>query len=333
MKRKRALFTPLVAVLVVFGFITTGFAAKKVVIFGEQNFDSFRCHVAIAAFLMKHGYDFEVRKINAESLVVMHSITNGDIHVNMECWVDNYRQQYQKAMDSGDVIDVGANYPDSWQGWLVPTYVIEGDPERGIKPMAPDLKTVFDMKKYWKLFKDPEDPDKGRFMGCIPGWGCEIINKFKIKGYGLDKYYNVVTPGSDMALNGSMVAAYKKGNPWFGYYWAPTWVLGKLDMTPLEEPPHDPKLWNEENQYACAYPSVRVAILLYKSWAEKYPEAAEVFKNYETNLNMNNKMLAWKRDNKAEPDETAVWFLKTYKDKWTTWVTPEAAKKINAALK
>jgi len=196
--------------------------------------------------------------------------------------------------------------------------------------MAPDLKTVFDMKKYWELFKDPEDPSKGRFFSCIPGWLCAQINEDKVKAYGLDEYYNVFQPGSDAALSGSMVAAYQKGEPWFGYYWGPTWVLGMLDMTPLEEPAYDEAVW--EKNHACEYPSVDVNILVNSEMLDKAPDIVEMLKKYEVSMAINNEFLAYMKEHEASDKETAVWFLKNYEDIWTKWVSDEVAGKVKSAL-
>jgi glycine betaine/proline transport system substrate-binding protein len=255
----------------------------------------------------------------------------GDVDINMECWVENQQEAYDKGIAAGNVIDLGSNFPDSWQGWLVPTYVIKGDTKRGIKPMAPDLKSINDLSKYWELFKDPEDPSKGRFYSCIPGWECEKINEKKFKAYGLDKHYTIFLPGSDAALNGSMAAAYRKGQPWFGYYWAPTWVLGKLDMTPIEEPAFDQKVW--DTNYACAYPSVRVNIIVNSSLQQKAPEIVEFLKKYETTQAMANKFLAYMQDEKADTQRAALWFLRNYQDLWTGWVPGKVSAKVKAALK
>jgi glycine betaine/proline transport system substrate-binding protein len=187
------------------------------------------------------------------------------------------------------------------------------------------------LSKYWELFKDPENPGKGRFYSCIPGWECEKINEKKFKAYGLDKHYTIFLPGSDAALNGSMAAAYRKGQPWFGYYWAPTWVLGKLDMTPIEEPAFDQKVW--DTNYACAYPSVRVNIIVNSSLQQKAPEIVEFLKKYETTQAMANKFLAYMQDEKADTQRAALWFLRNYQDLWTGWVPGKVSAKVKAALK
>jgi glycine betaine/proline transport system substrate-binding protein len=225
--------------------------AKKTIIFADLSWDSVQIHNRIVAFIIKHGMGYESDFVPGGTPILVQALMKGDIDVDMESWTQNNQELFDKGIKEGTIIDLGPNFPDSWQGWLVPTYVIKGDPTRGIQPMAPDLKSVFDLPKYWKLFKDPEDPKKGRFYNAIAGWGVTKVNETKFKAYGLDKTYNQFIPGSDAALSGSMVAAFERGKPWFGYYWGPTWVLGKLDMMPLEEPPYDANVWTANK--ACAF--------------------------------------------------------------------------------
>jgi glycine betaine/proline transport system substrate-binding protein len=307
------------------------YAAPKTLVMADVNWDSVQVHNRIAGFIIEKGYGYKVQYTPGATITLFAGLVRGDVDINMECWVENQQEAYDKGIAAGKVIDLGSNFPDSWQGWLVPTYVIKGDTKRGIKPMAPGLKSINDLPKYWELFKDPEDPGKGRFYSCIPGWECEKINEKKFKAYGLDKNYNIFLPGSDAALNGSMAAAYRKGQPWFGYYWAPTWVLGKFDMTPIEEPPYDPKLWG--TTYACAYPSVRVNIIVNSSLQERAPEIVEFLKKYETTQAMANKFLAYMQDEKADTQRAALWFLRNYQELWTGWVPGKVSGKVKAALK
>ena len=319
-------FTAAIVLLFFSGVVS---AADKLVI-ADLSWDSVQVHNRIAGFILEHGYGYTVQYTPGNTIALFAGTARGDVDINMEVWVENQREAIDKALAAGTVLDLGSNFPDSWQGWLVPTYVIKGDPKRGIKPMAPDLKSISDMPKYWKLFKDPEDPSKGRFYSCIPGWECQKINEKKFKAYGLDKYYNIFLPGSDPALSGSMAAAYKKGKPWFGYYWAPTWPLGKYDMTPIEEPPYSDALWNKN--YACAYPSVRVNIFVNAGLEKKAPEVVAFLKNYETTQVIANRFLAYMQDNKANTEEAALWFLKNYQGLWSGWLPADVAKKVEAAL-
>jgi glycine betaine/proline transport system substrate-binding protein len=302
----------------------------KTVVFGDLSWDSVMVHNRIAAFIMKAAWGYEASYVPGGTPIILQALRDGDVDVDMESWTQNVQDIYDEGIANGDFLDLGPNYPDSWQGWLVPRYVIEGDPERGIEPMAPDLETVFDMAEHWELFKDPEDPTKGRFFNAIAGWAVTEINETKMEAYGLTEQYNLFVSGSDAALAGSMVAAYEKGQPWFGYYWGPTWVLGKLDMYPLKEPPYDEKVWEETK--ACAFPSVEVNILVNADWAEDNPEAVSFFEKYETTMDLNNEFLVYMKDNQANAQQTAEWFLANHEGVWTQWVSDEVAAKVKEAL-
>jgi glycine betaine/proline transport system substrate-binding protein len=306
-------------------------AAEKPIRFADLSWDSAQLHNRIAGFIVKHGYGFPVEYIPGETIPLVASLARGDVDVDMESWTENIQEIYDKGIKSGSLVDLGSNFPDNWQGWLVPTYVIKGDPARGIKPMAPDLKSVKDLPKYWEIFKDPEEPTKGRFYNAIAGWGVTELNEKKLAAYGLEKCFTNFVSGSDAALVGSIVGAIKKGEPWVGYYWSPTWVLGKYDMTPLEEPLYDKKVWDETK--ACAFPSVHVNILVNKSLLTRAPGVVDFLKNYETTNDLNNEALAYMEDHKASTDDAAVWFLKEKKHVWTAWVPEDVAKKVKAALK
>jgi glycine betaine/proline transport system substrate-binding protein len=330
----------LAAILLIGG--TAPAVAKETIIFADFGWDSAQVHNRIAGFIIEKGLGYPIKFVQGETIMLNTALIQakgGEApNVNMETWTENWQELYDEGLAKGKqpgtdqgFVELGSNFPNSVQGWYVPRYVVEGDTKRGIEPMAPDLKSVSDLPKYWKLFKDPEDPTKGRFYSCIPGWSCALVNEVKFKAYGIEEYYNIMQPGSGPALAASMETAYKRGKPWLGYYWAPTWVLGKLDMVQLEEPKFDQKIW--ESTKACEYPAVKCDIIVHKSLPQKAPEVVELLKQYETTLEINNKFLAYMRDNKASTDEAAAWFLKNYENLWTGWVSADVAAKVKAAMR
>ena len=139
----------------------------------------------------------------------------------MELWTDNV-PTFEADMKTGKLLNLGINFDDDKQGLYVPRYLIEGDAKRGIKALAPDLKTVKDLARYAHLFKDPEDPSKGRLYGAIPGWSIDKILYLKYEAYGLNKNYVYFRSGSEPALNSAFLAAYTKGEPIVGYNYEPT---------------------------------------------------------------------------------------------------------------
>ena len=298
-------------------------APPKTLIFADMLYDSIEVHNSIAAFILEHGYGYQSQSVPGTPIPVFEGLACGDIDISMECWTETHREAYKKHIASGKIVDLGGNFLDSWQGWLVPTSMIEnGDLPEGV--------SVDDMAQYWELFKDPEDSTKGRFVNSMPGWGSYEINSKKLKAYGLDKYYSDFPSGSAAALSGSMATACEKGEPWFGYYWEPTWIMGKLDMTKIEEPPFDKEIW--ETTKGCAYTSEKVTIVVNASLPDRAPEVVEFLRKYETTCAQNNKMLAFMQENEASTSEAAIWFLKEYESLWTEWVPAEVASKVKAAL-
>ncbi|MBO8158202.1 MAG: ABC transporter substrate-binding protein [Thermosyntropha sp.] len=307
---------------------------KPKIILGDYSWDSALVHNRIAGFIIEKGYGYPVDYTFGESMIILQGLERGDIDISMETWVDNIREAYAKMIASGNVKDLGDNFADARQGWYVPAYVIKGDPERGIEPMAPDLKKVTDLAKYWELFKDPEEPGKGRFYNSPAGWVVTSINEKKMEAYGLSKYYNVFSSGSDAALATSIASAYEKGKPWLGYYWEPTWIMGKYDMIKLEEPVYDEKVW--EKDYGCDFPPSKVTITINSGLEEKAPEVVEFLKNYETTLKQNNAVLAYMQDNgggKEGAEKAALWFFEQYPDTWKAWLPADVAAKVEKALK
>lgn len=307
---------------------------KPVLTFADVSWDSVQVHNRIAAFIIENGYGYpECQYTFGDSLPLLQGLGKGSIDIYMEVWADNYRDAWEEVLANGTVTQLGTNFPDAPQGWYVPTYMIKGDAERGIKAVAPDLHSVSDLPKYRNLFKDPEAPNKGRFHNSPPGWICSAINESKIKTYGLDSTYNVFSTGSDTALVASMVAAYEKGDPWLGYYWEPTWVMGKMDMTLLEEPAYDETKWNNEKDRGCAYPAARVLIGINSELETTAPEVVEFLTKYSTTLAQNNDFLAYMNAHDNDVEKAAIYFLKKYPDAWQAWIPAEAAQKVDAALK
>lgn len=299
---------------------------KPKLVFGDAGWDSIRIHNKIAAIIIENGYGYKTDEITGSSPIVIKGLRQGDIDISMESWTDNIADVYEPGIEKGEIVELSTNYDDNAQGLYVPTYVIKGDSERGIEPMAPDLKSIKDLPKYKDIFKDPDNPSKGRIYGAPPNWFSDEVLRGKMDTYNLKEDYEYFNPGSDTSLNTSIVSAYEKGEPWVGYYWDPTWIIGKYDMTLLEDEPYDEAKW--ENGYACEFPGVKVTIAVNKDMLEKAPDVVEFLKKYETNTQINSELLAYMQDNDGDLDKTVQWFFTEYEDLWTQWVPEEIANEV-----
>ncbi len=296
---------------------------KPTLTFADLDWDSAQVHNRIAAFILEHGYGYDIAYNFGSTIPMFVGLTDGSNDISMEIWVENQQEAYDEAIAAGTIIDLGGNYLDNWQGWLVPTYMIDD----GLLPA--DI-SVEDMPQYWELFKDPDDPTKGRFYSCIAGWECELINDEKFDVYGLKDTYNIFLPGSGAALLSSMVAAYEQREPWFGYYWSPTPPMGLYDLTPVAEPAYNESIWN--TNHACAYPAVKVNICVNSSLPDKAPDAVDFLEKYDTNADMTSKALGYMQENEVTSEEAAVYFLQEFESVWTQWVSDDVVSKVKNAL-
>lgn len=303
--------------------------AKTEIVVTDNGWDSQKLHNEIARIIVENAYDGYVLKTStASSTMNWQAIIAGDVDLDIESWTDNVAT-YPKDVANGDIVDIGILAPDSKQGLYVPRYVIEGDAKRGIKPVAPDLKTVKDLAKYYKVFPDDEDKNKGRIYGSIPGWMADEVLHNKYELYGLNKKYNYVRLGSEATLFASLVSAYNLGEPWVGYCYEPTWVSGKLDLVLLEDAPYKRELFKKG---ACAFPSQQLKIVSSKYFAKKAPDLLEFFKKYKTGSKLISEALAYLDEKKVSHTEAAKWLLKTKPELLNQWLPKERAERVRSVL-
>lgn len=307
--------------------------SKPVIKVTDLNWGSAHFQAEVAKIIIEKGYGYPVELVPGKTVNMWQALRLGEVDVYMEAWTANMKELVEEALAAGDVVELGIANNDNWQSlFVVPTYVIKGDAERGIEPMAPNLKSVSDLDQpqYKELFQNPENRDKGMIPTCLPGWECELINQEQLAAYGLDDDYDLVSPGSDTALFAGLAGAYEKGEPWITYLWGPTWIAGKLDLTLLEEPPYDEAVW-EEN-YGCAYPSSPIVIFSHKDFPDKAPDLTEMFGNWKMDTKTLGEGLAYMDETGGEPIDAAVWFLKNREELWTTFVPADVAQKVKDAV-
>ena len=311
-------------------FFSFVYAEKPKLLLADAGWDSIRIHNEIAAFIIENGYGYETDFVTGSSPIVIRGLRQGDIDISMESWTDNIKDVYYPGIESGEIVELSVNFDDNAQGLYVPTYLIEGDMERGIEALAPDLKSINDLPKYWELFEDPDNPNKGRIYGAPPNWVSDEILRTKMETYNLKETYEYFNPGSDTALNTSIVSAYEKGEPWVGYYWDPTWITGKYDLTLLEDQAYDEEKWLDG--YRTEFPGVKVTIAVNKDMLGTAPELVEFLKNYQTSTEITSNLLAYMQDNDLDMDKTVNWFFKEYEELWTSWVPKDVEENIREAL-
>ncbi|MCT2535789.1 ABC transporter substrate-binding protein [Aquibacillus koreensis] len=300
------------------------------IVLADAGWDSIRFHNSVAKTIIENGYGYSTDIIPGSTAATVQGLREGDVNVYMEVWTDNIKEVYEEALDEGDIERVSTNFNDNTQGLYVPRYVIEGDPERGIEPLAPDLNTVEDLKKYPEVFEDPEDPGRGRVLNAPSGWATAEIIDQKFETYGLGETMNNFMPGSDAAIVTSLADAYEAGEGWVGYYWTPTAVSAQYDLRLLEEPEYDEETWEESK--ATEFPPNDVVVAVHKDFPEQAPEVYDFLSNYETSSALTEEALIYMAENDVDADEAAKWWMKEHQDHWTAWVPEDVATKVLEAI-
>jgi len=191
------------------------------------------------------------------------------------------------------------------------------------------LKSVEDLKDYAHLFENPEGGDKGILYGGPEGWSATAFLEQKFNAYGLDEHYTFRTIDSNATLSATLASAYAKNEPWVGYNWEPTWIMGMYDMTLLEDSPYSEA---DFDKGIGAFPTVDVTIVVTKGFEDRYPEITEFLSNYQTSSDITSTALGYMQENNVEADETAKWFLTNNQDLWTEWLPEDIVQKVLNAL-
>ena len=308
----------------------SGSGGKGEINFADAGWDSNKLHNAIAGVIAEEVWAYSWKETPGSTTVLHEGLLKGEVDVHMEEWTDNLAS-YKKDLADGKLKELSTNFDDNYQGIYVPRYVIEGDAERGIEAMAPDLKTVEDLKKYPEVFKDEENPKMGRIYGGIPGWEVDEILYNKYQYLNLDENFVYFRPGSEAALATAITSAYEKGEAVAAYYWEPTWLLGLYDMVLLEDEPFDEATYKEGKT---ELPAVTVTIAASNDFEadENNKEFIKFLSNYVTSSALTSEGLGHMQESGDDYENTAKWFLNEHPELLDEWLTEEDAKTMKEAL-
>ncbi|MDP6126814.1 MAG: glycine betaine ABC transporter substrate-binding protein [Dehalococcoidales bacterium] len=302
---------------------------KPTLKFSNTEYETAWLMNAVAGIVLEEGYGYPVESVSLSVPVSQVSLAKGDIDVWLDLWYWYYTPWYEPATASGEIETLGISMEPAPSFWVIPQWVHDEH----------NINTVQDMKDNWELFKDPEDTSKGLFVNCPIGWQCQMVNTVKMEAYGLTEFYNIIEPTAG-ALEASLAGAQIKHNPVFGYYWAPTALMGMYDWYILEEPAFDKDKFEnilaaiEDESLrpldeAVAYEAVSPLNSIWGGLRDKAPEVVPVIDKMNIGLEQVNKAAAWVKTNEVQDwEKAAVWYLREYDSRWKGWVSGDAYTKI-----
>ena len=302
----------------------------------DMNWPSATLMANVDKFILEEGYGCKVELVPGATTATFITMNEkGKPHVAPELWTNSITKLLHKALEEGRLFSaIKGPITELGEGWWV-------TPETLVK--HPELKTVLDILERPDLFPSKEDESKGAFIGCPAGWGCQLANQNLFIAFEMKKKgWVLIDPGSQAGLDGSMSKAAQRGDNWFGYYWAPTSLIGKYNMKLMDfgVPFAGSENWDgcvAKGPEECMEPkaSAWTESIVQTIVTSKVKGMTEVMTYFGKRIfpgSVMNSMLIYMEDNQAQGEDGAVEFLEKHPEIWINWMTLEAAEKIKKAL-
>tara|TARA_Y100000588_G_scaffold366937_1_gene433158 strand:- start:57 stop:998 length:942 start_codon:yes stop_codon:yes gene_type:complete len=268
-------------------------------------------HIA-GEVLKRMGYTVEY--VTAGYYPQMQALTDNSITATLEIWSSNIGDNWQKALDTGQVEELGNLGLKPREAWMYPSYMEEQCPG------LPDWKALNECAE---IFATAETFPKGRFLDYPAEWGTTNVDRIKA----LDMNFVSQPAGSEGAILAELKRATGGNEPLVLMFWSPHWFHALADMKvvnlpPYEEGCHDDPSWgmNPNATYDCDWDdSAHIDKLGWIGLKDKWPGAHKMLSAY-TLDNATQEALMHEVDVEGK-DLTAVinaW-LDANESTWTPW--------------
>lgn len=291
-------------------------AAEGPVVLAKMNWTNQLVNTELARrILAAMGADVTTQTLDAST--VFAGMAKSDNMVDMEVWsptAQNFYDEYVTKQKSVAIVG-GTGYVTE-EGWYVPTYVIKGDPERGIKPTCPGLPDYRAINECAAVFATPSSDGQARYVAGDPAWEPLYGDTERIKNLGVNVKHEYA--GSEASLVAEWKRALDRGEPMIGLMWSPHMVTTKYDLTLIEMPPYTPECWG--TTYACAWEEAPNDILASAAFSEGHPVAAKFLENYEVSKEQIGEIMVRIDSDGLTVEEAVDEWMKANESVWQPWI-------------
>lgn len=214
------------------------------------------------------------------------------------------------------VVPIGDTGYQTVEGWYVPTYVIKGDPERGIEPVCPGLPDYHAINDCAAAFATPSTNGKARYLAGDPAWEPLFGDTERIDNLGLnvEKEY----AGSEAALVAEFKRALDRGEPVMGLMWNPHMLFAKYDLTLVEMPAYSKECWG--TTYACAWETASNSIVVSAKFAAGHPVATRFLDAYSLPVEAQNEIMLNIEEQGRTVEEAVDDWMAANESVWQSWI-------------
>ena len=272
-------------------------------------------HIA-GSVLEKAGYSVEY--VTAGAVPQFAAISQGNLHLQPEVWDNNVGDIYPKAVENGDIVQIGGLGLDPREGWMYPPYM---------KEKCPGLPAVSALAECSQAFASPETFPQGRLITYPADWGTRSKDLVKNAGLPLQP----IAGGSEGAMIAEVKAAYQAKEPILVMFWQPHWIHSDFDFEWIEFPEYKEDCdSNPEHGISpdktgdCGFAQASITKIVSKDFEQNWPGAFKAMQAMSIdNATQNNLML--EIDNKKRDlEEVISEWMDNNQDTWQPWV--DAAK-------
>ena len=268
-------------------------------------------HVA-GEILKRMGYTVEF--VTAGYYPQMTALEDDTITATLEIWSSNIGENYDKALATGKVIEIGDLGLEPREAWMYPKYV---------EDQCPGLPDWEALKNCADVFSTPETYPKGRFLDYPLDWGTTNVDR--IDALGLD--FVSIPSGGEGSLVAEIKSAVSRQAPLLLQFWAPHWLHAEVEIVIVNLPPygegcHDDPAWgvNPDATWDCDWELGYIKKMVWIGMEDKWPAACRLLQNYKLTNAAQNAMMA-EIDVVGRPVEEVVseW-LDANESTWRPWV-------------
>lgn len=247
--------------------------------------------------------------------------STGQPAVAPELWIARIADVWNAAMNGQKVRQAGMSYAEPlFEGWYVPDYVAAQWPEvtgiEGLKARAAAFGT---------------GTQRPRFISCPLDWGCALINRNLLRGFGLDAAFEVVEPANRFEMDTLIAEAVGRRQPILFYYWQPNAILAQFAFRSVDLGPYNHDAFQCMGRATCALPGPTgfapdPVVIGLADWVYlDAPRVAAYFGRARMPMAEMNLMLKQLGEPEASIESVADRFVAEREEVWSSWVGQPAA--------
>lgn len=246
---------------------------------------------------------YKVEYVVAGNFPQFSGLADGSLSASVEVWLNNVGEIYPKALEAGQIVDIGPLKLQTREGWVYPSYMTD------VCPGLPDFKALSEPGCAQALATAETFPN-GRLLDYPADWG----SRGATIAQNNNLPFTAVPSGSEGALVAELESAMAAKKPLLMMFWAPHSALADKDVSWVNLPPCE-----GEDQSQCITPP-DVAKIVWSGFKDKWPAANAFLQNFEMNADQQQQlMMQIERKGESLDVATKAW-VEANKATWQPWV-------------